>query len=116
MNEETTLSGVTAVGSARKHRFLDRLGRRLVLSQLSRLKKGRLVLIDESGRHVFGRPDDELQVSINVSDFRFYSAVAFGDAGKHTKKPLHLMALADDILTGVSALDLLSELFHTCFS
>ena len=80
MNEETTFSGVTAVGSDRQNRFLDRLGRRLVLSQLSRLKKGRLVLIDETGRHRFGKPDDELQVSINVSDFRFYSAVAFGGA------------------------------------
>ena len=60
-------------------RVLDRLGRKIILARLAGLEHGRLTLTDGMERHEFGSAD-ELQAAVNVSDARFYGAVAFGGA------------------------------------
>ena len=61
-------------------RAIDSLGRRIVLKQLQGLQHGSLRVKDSLGCHEFGKPGDDVGVSITVSDNRFYGAVAFGGA------------------------------------
>ncbi len=79
-NAETTIPQRHTAEKAGSIRLLDRLGRRLVLSQLGALRKGRLTLLDDGVGREFGSGDDDCEASISVLDTRFYGAVAFGGA------------------------------------
>ncbi|QDC45359.1 class I SAM-dependent methyltransferase [Methylophilus medardicus] len=60
-------------------KWVAKLAKSQVLSRLSGLRKGQLILIDGSERHVFGRLDaGDLQATITVHDPRFYGEIAFG--------------------------------------
>ncbi len=60
-------------------KWVAKLAKSQVLSRLSGLRKGQLILIDGSERHVFGRLDaGNLQATIIVHDPRFYGEIAFG--------------------------------------
>lgn len=60
-------------------KWVAKLAKSQVLNRLSGLRKGQLILIDGSERHVFGRLDAvNLQATIIVHDPRFYGEIAFG--------------------------------------
>jgi len=79
-NAETRLLQRHAPEQTASVRVLDRLGRRLLISQLDALRHGRLTLVDNGTRREFGGTTDDLEVSVSVLDSRFYGAVAFGGA------------------------------------
>jgi cyclopropane-fatty-acyl-phospholipid synthase len=60
-------------------RLLDRLGRKLVLATMAGIEEGRLTLVDDDRQTDFGTEGD-LEVTITVTDSRFYGVVAFGGA------------------------------------
>ena len=62
-------------------RLLDRLGRRAVLATLAGIEEGHLTLLDGGQTMDFGG-DSDLDVTITVTDSRFYGIVAFGVAVK----------------------------------
>ena len=78
MNKNMTITTEPLDDSTLRAGVLDRLGRKLVLAQLARLRHGDLVLTDDNGRHEFGGVSGGDGVTINVIHPRFYSAVAFG--------------------------------------
>jgi len=57
---------------------VDRWLRRRVLSRLSGLEYGHLVIQDADGEHAIGRPDDELQATVVIRDLRFWRLMASG--------------------------------------
>lgn len=60
-------------------KWVAKLAKSQVLKRLAGLRKGQLILIDGSERHVFGRLDaGNLQATITVHDPRFYGEIAFG--------------------------------------
>lgn len=60
-------------------KWVAKLAKSQVLKRLAGLRKGQLILIDGSERHVFGRLDSgNLQATITVHDPRFYGEIAFG--------------------------------------
>lgn len=60
-------------------KWVAKLAKSQVLKRLTELRKGQLILIDGSERHVFGRFDSgNLQATITVHDPRFYGEIAFG--------------------------------------
>jgi len=67
-------------GDASDRSALDRLARRAVLSKLTQLQGGKLVLLDGSARHEFGRLSSSLpeEIVVRVLDSRFYGDLAFG--------------------------------------
>ena len=60
-------------------RLLDRLGRRLLLTTLRGAEKGRLTLVENGRETTFGA-DGSVDITITVTDPRFYGVVAFGGA------------------------------------
>lgn len=60
-------------------RLLDRLGRKALLATLAGIQEGHLKLIDDGQARDFGG-DSEPDVTITVTDSRFYGVVAFGGA------------------------------------
>lgn len=60
-------------------RMLDRLGRKLVLATMAGIEEGRLTLVEDDRQTEFGAEGD-LDVTITVTDSRFYGVVAFGGA------------------------------------
>ncbi len=60
--------------------FLARLGRRLLLAQLAKLRYGSIRLIEPDGEHRFGKRSTEcdLAVTVHVSHPQFFADVAFG--------------------------------------
>jgi cyclopropane-fatty-acyl-phospholipid synthase len=60
-------------------RSLDSLAKRAVLSKLTQLRGGRLVIVEGSERHRFGTASEELAepIVVHVHDPRFYSDLAF---------------------------------------
>ena len=74
------ISDPKVLAGTAKPTSLDGLGRRLVLSRLEGLSRGRLVLRDDGEEHAFGEPADEaeLTVTATVHDRRFYGDIAFG--------------------------------------
>ena len=79
-NAENTISPPQVPAQSGAMRWLDRLGRRIVHSQLKALHTGRLTLSDNGVQRHFGIDEHELDLTITVSDSRFYGAVAFGGA------------------------------------
>ena len=61
-------------------RSIDRWCRTLLIAKLEKLEVGEIKLIDSVGSHSFGCPDkaNSLTVTLNVTDKRFYSDIAFG--------------------------------------
>ena len=61
-------------------RAIDRWCRSLLIAKLEKLEVGEIQLIDSNGSHSFGCPDktNPLTVTLNVTDQRFYSDIAFG--------------------------------------
>ncbi|MDB2649586.1 cyclopropane-fatty-acyl-phospholipid synthase family protein [Porticoccaceae bacterium] len=61
-------------------RSIDRWCRSLLIAKLEKLEVGEIQLIDSNGSHSFGYPDNTspLTVTLNVTDQRFYSDIAFG--------------------------------------
>lgn len=61
-------------------RSIDKLARRIILSQLEKLEFGQVVVNENGERHFFGRVSDDftLTAELTVLDPRFYSEVAFG--------------------------------------
>ena len=61
-------------------RSIDRWCRSLLIAKLEKLEVGEIQLIDSNGSHSFGCPNktNPLTVTLNVTDQRFYSDIAFG--------------------------------------
>ena len=61
-------------------RSIDRWCRSLLIAKLEKLEVGEIQLIDSNGSHSFGCLDEAnpLTVTLNVTDQRFYSDIAFG--------------------------------------
>ena len=61
-------------------RAIDRWCRSLLIAKLEKLEVGEIQLIDSNGSHSFGCPNktNPLTVTLNVTDQRFYSDIAFG--------------------------------------
>jgi cyclopropane-fatty-acyl-phospholipid synthase len=64
----------------REGRPVDRVARRLLLKRLRNLKTGWLTLVEGEERFTFGDPagPEDLRVTVNVSDRRFYRSLVFG--------------------------------------
>ncbi len=59
--------------------YLERLGRRLLLSRLGRLRHGRLTLSDGAQRHEFGDLSDyPVEATVTVHHPSFYADIVFG--------------------------------------
>jgi cyclopropane-fatty-acyl-phospholipid synthase len=60
--------------------FLARLGRKLLLGQLAKLKHGSVRIVEPDGEHRFGArtPDCDLAVTVHVQNPQFFADVAFG--------------------------------------
>jgi len=60
--------------------WLDKLAKKALFSRLPNIARGYLMIRDEHETYCFGNNEDSTypQVSINVKDSRFYSAIAFG--------------------------------------
>lgn len=76
----SNLSKTITPGSTAKPRFLDSFAKRCVLERLSGISEGELILVDKHDSHIFGSVTTLCPVSatINVTDDRFYSDLAFG--------------------------------------
>ena len=63
-----------------KERKLDQTARKAVLSLLSKLKRGRITLIEDNQHYPFGEesPAASLQAEITVHHSQFYSRILFG--------------------------------------
>ncbi|HNP29291.1 MAG TPA: cyclopropane-fatty-acyl-phospholipid synthase family protein [Nitrospirales bacterium] len=72
-------STITA-GTTPKPRFLEAFARRALLSRLSRITKGEIILCDGSTHLRFGRVTAQcpLRVTVTVTNPRFYTDTAFG--------------------------------------
>ncbi len=60
--------------------LMQRIAKKLLISQLSKIKFGELVIVDADENYHFGsdRTDFDVTAIITVHDARFYTAVAFG--------------------------------------
>ena len=74
ISDPKVLAGTTKPSS------LDGLGRRLVLSRLEGMARGRLVVRDYDEEFAFGESAEtaELTVTATIHDRRFYGDIAFG--------------------------------------
>jgi cyclopropane-fatty-acyl-phospholipid synthase len=72
LNEESMISSQTT--------WLDHLARRMVFARWEGLQRGRITVIDGSGRQSFGRTtgDAPLTATIHIHDPSVYSSLAFG--------------------------------------
>jgi cyclopropane-fatty-acyl-phospholipid synthase len=57
--------------------WLQTFARKLVLKRLQSLAIGKLTIVEDGKRHIFGK-DGGLNVTINVNDTHFYGEIAFG--------------------------------------
>jgi len=76
----TTIIPSSQIKKEHKAFWLDRLAKPGVLSQLKKITKGQLVVIDNGVTHHFGEvsAQADLLVTIEVFHQRFYSSIAFG--------------------------------------
>ena len=65
--------------TASNERAIDRFAKKVLNRALGNIHFGRLTLNDESGARTFGN-GREISVSVQVTDPRFYSDIAFGGA------------------------------------
>lgn len=72
--QETLTSPLKAT---RRNTWLQNFARKQVLTRLHKIKQGKLTLIENDLRHVFGS-DDTLAATITVNDTHFYGDIAFG--------------------------------------
>jgi cyclopropane-fatty-acyl-phospholipid synthase len=117
---ESALSRASDARSTNRIRLhsLDALARRAVLTKLSRLERGGLVLVDGVERHEFGRTCDVLpeSVVVHIHDVRFYGDLAFGGsigAGEaymhgywstaHLVELIRMLILNMDVLDGLDS-------------
>ena len=81
MQSNALLSSVTrSTQRARKPALLASIGRRLLLSQLQRLREGELILREGSQEWRFGQRGaaSDLSAVVEVEDPAFYADAAFG--------------------------------------
>jgi cyclopropane-fatty-acyl-phospholipid synthase len=79
MTELIIPSEAPALGEL-KERKLDQIARRSVLSLLTKLKHGRMTIVEGNHRHPFGEKSDasSLQADVSVHHSQFYSRILFG--------------------------------------
>jgi cyclopropane-fatty-acyl-phospholipid synthase len=79
---DTTMESPANNAARRRPRLLERIARELVLRSLSNLENGELTIVDDHERRVLGRTTDtdDLRVTVQVRDLRFYSELALGGA------------------------------------
>lgn len=72
----------TVLQDNRKHSYLDRLARSVVLARLQKLRVGHLLIDDADSQYEFGQAvnDADLSVRLVVRDPRFYKEIALGGA------------------------------------
>jgi cyclopropane-fatty-acyl-phospholipid synthase len=63
--------------TTRRNTWLQNFARKQVLARLSKITQGKLTLIENGQRYVFGH-DDKLAATITVNDAHFYGDIAFG--------------------------------------
>ena len=82
-----------------KERKLDQLARRYLFSLLSKLKHGRLTIIEGHHRHLFGEKSDttSLQAEVSVHHPQFYSRILFGGSIGAAEAYMENLWLADDL-------------------
>ena len=80
------ISDPKVLAGTAKPSSLDGLGRRLVLSRLEGLARGRLVVRDDAEEFTFGQTAEEAELSVEVAvhDRRFYGDIAFGGSSTRT--------------------------------
>jgi cyclopropane-fatty-acyl-phospholipid synthase len=76
---EISIPSANVGANSNRIRLLDKLGRRLLLTTLRGVRKGRLTLVENGRETTFGA-DGEIDISITVTDPRFYGVVAYGGA------------------------------------
>lgn len=75
MHTQETLT--SPLKATKQKTWLQNFARKQVLTRLSSITQGKLTLIENGQRHVFGR-DDALTATITVNDAHFYGEIAFG--------------------------------------
>lgn len=85
---------------------IDRLARRLVLSRLEQLRRGRITVLEGRSRHCFGKRTDDcdLEASLRIDDARFWSDVLLGGSVGAGEAFMHGYWSCDDLSTVVRIL------------
>lgn len=80
MKESIIPSRAASLTPSTSNSLLQRLGRRALLGVLDRLEHGRITILENGERRVFGRPSDvcPLAVEIDVRQPQFWADAAFG--------------------------------------
>ncbi|MGB5056964.1 MAG: hypothetical protein WBO24_21405, partial [Nitrospirales bacterium] len=75
-----SFASIILAGTTPKPRFLEAFARRALLSRLSQITNGEIILCDGSTHHRFGRVTAQcpLRVTVTVTNPRFYTNTAFG--------------------------------------
>jgi len=100
MTELIIPSEAPALGEL-KERKLDHIARRSVLSLLTKLKHGRITIIEDHHRYPFGEKSDtsSLQAEVTVHHSQFYSRILFGGSIGAAEAYMEGLWSADDLTT-----------------
>ena len=84
-----------------KERKLDRIARRSVFSLLTKLKHGRITIIEDHHRYAFGEDSDtsSLQAEVTVLHSHFYSRILLGGSIGAAEAYMEGLWSADDLTT-----------------
>jgi len=96
-----------------KERKLDRISRQAVLSLLSKLKHGRITIIENNHRQSFGEASQTsaLQAEISVHHSQFYSRILFGGSIGAAEAYMERLWSADDLTAVMRILALNQKAF-----
>ncbi len=96
-----------------KERKLDRIARQAVLSLLSKLKHGRIMIIESNHRKSFGEASQTsaLQAEISVHHSQFYSRILFGGSIGAAEAYMERLWSADDLTVVMRILALNQKAF-----
>jgi cyclopropane-fatty-acyl-phospholipid synthase len=100
--------------SALKERRVDRMARRTILSLLKKLAHGRITIIENSHRYLFGEQSNDvsLQAAITVHHPQFYARILFGGSIGAAEAYMDGLWSADDLTMVMRILALNQKAFE----
>jgi cyclopropane-fatty-acyl-phospholipid synthase len=79
MNEPENTNNTSHADAPASHdKWMERIGRNVILGVGAKLREGRLAIIEGNDKHVFGNDGHSLETSIHVHSPRFYRRSLFG--------------------------------------
>jgi cyclopropane-fatty-acyl-phospholipid synthase len=97
-----------------KERYVDRMARRAILSLLNKLVHGRITIIENNHRYLYGEPSDQsfLQAVITVHHRQFYTRIFFGGSIGAAEAYMDGLWSADDLTMVMRILALNQKAFE----